>query len=34
MGMQEHLTVREGGGRVNTVVVRFDGGCLNEKGRE
>ena len=32
--MKENFTVRERGGRVNAVVMRFDGGCLNEKWRE
>lgn len=34
MGVQKDFTVREGGRRVNTVVMRFDGGCLDEKGWE
>jgi len=32
--VQEDLTIRERSGWVNAVVVRFDGGCLNEKGWE
>jgi len=32
--MQKDLAIRERSGWVNAVVMRFDGGCLNEKRRE